>query len=655
MIANPPGHNSRLGSRLGHRLRRTAAVLAGWLSPKPAQLRRFDAARINRLTSNWLATSASINEELRSDLDALRMRGRDLVKNNDYAKKFVGMCQNNIVGPDGFRLQVRIEDRPGVPDRLASAAIEAAWADWGRAADITGTMSLKDICDTLIGGLPSDGEFLVRFVRGPDAGNVYGLAVQLIDVDRIDTQYNTTATGTGNQIVMGVERDSYGRPVALHLFDAHPNDGARSGRTRSRVAMDEVLHRFKIDTPAQARGIPWMAPGMLSLHHLGGFKLAALLAAEHGANHFGFFTTPEGVNPIGSTDETGQAISTTQPGTFDTLPAGVSFTPFDSKYPSDNFGPFVKTTLQRIASGWRVAYHSLANDLEGVSFSSIRSGTLEERDRWSADQTWFINAFLEPLYKLWLQSALLSGAITMPNGSALPAAKIAKFSAHEWQPRRWEWVDPKSDMEAKILSVRAGLIAPQDLAAQMGYDFDDTLAKIAAAQKLAGGYGITLTAYEATPGATPANAPAAAPAASDPAPARDLQHSQQLDRQLDLLRDLVQAQAQQRQTPAALVQVDVTGAAMERAIITAAEPMLRAFADTAQTLLERDMPIIVNVPEAPAPVVNVAAPVIHVAAPQVNVEALLPPAQVNGPKTSTQRVERSPDGEILQTVTTHAY
>jgi hypothetical protein len=94
---------------------------------------------------------------------------------------------------------------------------------------------------------------------------------------------------------------------------------------------------------------------------------------------------------------------------------------------------------------------------------------------------------------------------------------------------------------------------------------------------------------------------------------------------------------------------------MERAIITAAEPMLRAFADTAQTLLERDMPIIINVPEAPPAVVNVAAPIIHVAAPQVNVEALLPPAQVNGPKTSTQRVERSSDGEILQTVTTHAY
>jgi lambda family phage portal protein len=662
MIARPPGLSSRFSSRL----RRTASALAGWLSPKPAQLRRFDAARINRLTSNWLATSASINEELKSDLDALRMRGRDLVKNNDYAKKFVGMVQNNVVGPDGFRLQVRIEDRPGVPDRLASAAIEAAWADWSKAADITGTQSLKDLCDTLVGGLPCDGEFLVRLVRGIDAGNKYQLAVQLIDVDRIDTQYNTTATtsgnGTANQIIMGVERDSYGRPVALWLFDAHPNDGARSGRTRTRVPMSEVIHRFKIDTASQARGIPWMAPGMLSLHHLGGFKLAALLAAEHGANHFGFFTSPEGVNPLGATDETGQTITTSQPGTFDTLPAGVSFTPFDSKYPSDNFGPFVKVTLQRIASGWRVAYHSLANDLEGVSFSSIRSGTLEERDRWAADQSWFISAFLEPLYQVWLQSALLTGSIVMPNGSALPAAKIAKFQQHEWQPRRWEWVDPKSDMEAKILSVRAGLIAPQDLAGQMGYDFEDTLAKIAAAQKLATGYGITLTAYEATPGAIQAGNQggnqAATPATpAEPAAAKALADSQ-VQRQLDMLSAAL-LQLQGREQLAALpapaapqinVALDVTAAAMERAISVAAAPYFSQFEATARAVMDRDMPIIVNVPEAPPAQVTV-----NVAAPQVNFEATLPPATVimNHPKTAVQVVERDANDEIIRTVTAY--
>lgn len=471
------------------------------------QVRRFQAARIDRLSADWMATEASINQELRSDLNLLRSLGRDLAQNNDYAVKFVGMCKDNIIGPDGVRLQVRIEDRPGVIDRVASAAVEAAWKEWSSACDITGQQSLPELCKTLVGGLPSDGEFLVRTVLGADSGNKFGIALQVIDVDRIDTKYNTGPTTTTNAVIMGVEVDAYRRPVAVHIFAAHPNDGVTSSRQRIRLPINEVLHRFKIERAEQVRGVPWMSAGMLSLHHLGNFKLSALLAAEHGANHYGFFTTPDGQSPIGALDESGQAITTSQPGTYDTLPTGVGFVPHESKYPNEVFGPFVKTTLQRIASGWRVAYHSLANDLEGVSYSSIRSGALEERDRWSGDQEWFISVFLEPIYQAWLQTALIMGAITMPNGTALPAGKIKKFARHEWQARRWEWVDPKGDMEAKILAVKAGLMAPQDLANAMGYDFDDTLTSIAAAQALAKQLGVQLTAYDPTPGAQGAMQP----------------------------------------------------------------------------------------------------------------------------------------------------
>ncbi len=495
-------------SRAWQRITRTA--------PPSAQLRRFEGARLNRLTANWFATESSINEELRGDLGALRARGRQLVSNNDYARKFRGMVEDNIIGPGGVRLQSKVEDRPNLPDNAANDAIESAWERWGKACDVTGTMSLRDLCGLLVGSLPSDGEFLVRLVTGADAGNEFGFALQAIDVDRIDTSYN--GTYGSNPVIMGVEVNEWRRPVALHLFVAHPNDGARTGRQRVRVPASELIHGFRRDRPEQMRGIPWMAPGMLSLHHLANFMSSAVLAAEHGANHYGFFEQREDASagpPMGQIEgDGGEAITVapSQPGIYDTLPVGYSFTPHESKYPSETFGPFAKTVLQRIATGWRVAYHSLANDLEGVSFSSIRSGTLEERDRWMVDQQWFVDCFMEPVFRAWLRMALLNGAITFPTGGTLPAAKIAKFSRHEWQPRRWEWVDPKSDMEAKILSVRAGLMAPQDLSAAMGYDFEDTLKAIKRAQELAASLGVNLTAYESTPGAMPANpAPVATP------------------------------------------------------------------------------------------------------------------------------------------------
>ena len=511
-------HTAATGRSLLNRI--SFGLLGRSAAPARQGLRAFHAARIDRLSADWLATSQSINQELRSDLDRLRSRARDLGKNNDYARKFIGMCQANIIGPGGIRLQARVAEapdrqgRPGQPDRLANAAIESAWTEWQTVADVTGQQHFRDLCETLVGALPTDGEFLVRMITGASAGNRFNFALQVLDVDRIDTTFN--GRYGSNSVTMGVEFNEYRRPVALHIFVSHPNDGATSGRQRERVPVEQILHRFKVDTAGQMRGVPWMAPGMLSLHHLGGFMLSAVLAAEHGANHYGFFKTPDGAPPIGGEDASGQTITTSQPGVYDTLPVGVEFQAHESKYPSETFGPFVKTALQRIATGWRVAYVSLANDLEGVNYSSIRSGVLEERDRWMADQEWFISAFMEPVFSAWLQMALVSGAITMPNGSALPAAKRQKFSAHEWQARRWEWVDPKGDMEAKILMVKAGLMSPQDLAAAQGYDFEDVVSSIATAQQIAADFGVKLTAYDATPGAA-SSAPAQAAQAAQPA------------------------------------------------------------------------------------------------------------------------------------------
>ncbi|ATA55349.1 hypothetical protein CKY39_20600 [Variovorax boronicumulans] len=195
--------------------------------------------------------------------------GRDLRNNNDYARKFCGMVETNMVGPSGFVMQSRVEGASGTTDKLANDAIEAAFLRWQAVCDVAGRQSLRDMCETLVGGLPSDGEFLVRMVRGADARNEFNFALQLIDVDRIDTTYNGVEHSTGNTVIMGVEVDAYRRMVAIHIFEAHPNDGPRTSRQRVRLPGEDLIHGFKVERAEQVRGIPWMAPGMLSLHHLG--------------------------------------------------------------------------------------------------------------------------------------------------------------------------------------------------------------------------------------------------------------------------------------------------------------------------------------------------------------------------------------------------
>lgn len=474
-------------------LRRLVAAVRG----APALVRRnYAAAQMSRLTEGWTTLNTSANADLHRSLDALRARSRQLARDNDYAVKFLRLVTTNVVG-QGFVLQSRIYDAPGRPDSGANDAVESAFAEWSRpgVCEVSGRHSFRDLCVLLLRAAARDGEYLVRKVRGSASRNAHGYALQVLDVDRIDTLLNRPAEGGRNAIRMGVEVDAYGRPVAYHLRDGHPGDlyqiGGAVAQRHLVVPAEDILHGFVADRPEQLRGLPWMHASMLRLNHLAGYEESAVVAARVGASKMGFFTTPDGqANPAatgtetepGGTDE--RLVMDADPGVFQSLPEGVQFQPFNPDYPSAMFADFVKANLRAVASGLGVAYHALANDLEGVSFSSIRSGTLEERDQWQMLQAWFVDAFLEPVFADWLRSALAFGQVKLANGSALSVAKFDKFKAHQWQPRRWEWVDPLKDIEADIKAVDAGFKSPQDIAAKLGMDYEDVLLKIRQAREL---------------------------------------------------------------------------------------------------------------------------------------------------------------------------
>jgi lambda family phage portal protein len=443
------------------------------------QKRYFSAAKIDRLTSSWFASVNSINEELKHDSTRLRSRGRDLVKNNEYGKKFQNMVKTNVVGPNGFTLQCRVKNQQGKTDTANNDAIEEAFLQWAKrgVCDVTGKLSFNSICKLLIGGMPSDGEFIVRMVRGADANNAFGFALQCIDVDRIDTQFNRQSSANQTAVIMGVEINQYSKPIAYHILTKHPSSNTE--HIRERIPANEIIHGYMVEVAEQVRGIPWMSSAILSLHHLTKFEESAMLAARNGADHLGFFVTPDGSAPqIGEGSQPDDPISVSVPGHYDTLPDGVDYRPHESKYPDAMVGSFIKSFLRRVANGFGVSYNGFASDLESVNFSSIRAGVIEERDHWMLLQNWFIEAFLQPVYQEWLKTALLNNAITSSNGTVLPPTKLSNFLHHHWQGRRWQWVDPAKDIAAARESVKSGTLSPQMIAAQTGVAIEDVIEDI---------------------------------------------------------------------------------------------------------------------------------------------------------------------------------
>lgn len=457
------------------------------------QRRGYNIASTGRL-GNWGVTSLSADAEIRMALRPVRAKSRHLAANNDYVKQFFRLLKGNVVGPAGITMQNKSRDERGALDKNANDRIEAGWKAFCKRGqfDVTGKLSGRDGQKLFIEGVAKDGEALVRMVFGYP--NEWGFALQFLEPDHLDENLNKELAN-GHRIRMGIEYDAWDRPVAYWLLKVHPGDyGFMGGMAQKyeRIPAEEIIHEFPLERARQGRGMPWIHTCGQRLQMLDGFEEAAVTAARVGASKMGFFEEslegPGADEYTGEEDEDGDLITEAEPATFEKLPPGVTFKEFDPGYPTGDLEPFVRGMLRGSASGLGVSYHSLANDLTGVSFSSIRAGTLIERDIWRDLQGWMIEAFLDRVFSNWLRMALLSQAVRLPMG------KIARFNAPVWRARGWDWVDPLKDQTANKEALKAKTKTHSEVLAERGLDFEDTMEQLAEEKKIAASYGIDLDA-----------------------------------------------------------------------------------------------------------------------------------------------------------------
>jgi len=444
--------------------------------------KNYSGGKFSNALYSWATSNLSANAEISANLAVLRARSRDLARNNPYAKKFLRMVKTNIVGK-GVKLQNRAKFKNGSLDKRSNDLIEEAFKEWGKkgVCDVTGKFSFNDIQKLVSSQTALDGEILVRMVRGFD--NKYKFALQLIEADHLDINY----TDLNRNIVMGIEFDKWNRPVAFHLFKRHPGD--RYGyveQERVRIPANEIIHYFVPNRISQDRGVPWFAAILTDAYMINAYREAELVASRLSAAKGGFYIKPPQEQYIGDTeDENGNPIQEIEPGMFEVLPDGWDFKPFDLQHPNSAYKDFEKAVLRAIASGLDVSYNYLANDLEGVNYSSIRAGVLDEREVWKELHKFFEEHFLNIVFENWLEMALLSGAID------IPFREFSRVNKPSWQFRGWEWVDPLKDMQANILAIKAGLKTASDVVSQMGFDYEEILMQLKREKDLREKYGIT--------------------------------------------------------------------------------------------------------------------------------------------------------------------
>ncbi len=449
----------------------------GWLSPVSGMrrmaarrameihARAYDAAKRDHRTASWQTTGASANAEIATSEEIVRNRSRDLVRNNGYALQIVETIADHVVGTG-------IVSAPtGLKGRNLKRAKDL-WTGFVEECDWDGDQDLNGLCWSAEKGQRESGSALIRFRRQSFDGSTTRapLKLQLLEPDFIDTMKTGTTEG-GGWIDRGIEYDSEGRRVAFWLLPAHPGDVAswRALRmTSERVPASELVYLFDKLRPGQDRGMPVLAPAIMTLQDLRGYFQAELVRKRVAACMVGFITSTDENATIGTvSDKTkdGKPVQKMEPGLLSRLNPGEDIT-FNSPMSDSGVDAMATQYLRESAAAAGVMFEQATGDFSRVNYSSFRAGGHGFRRRTERRQWNFIHTACRPIAARFTEASLAAGLMpAVPGWRHTPPGFIS--------------VDPDRDAKADLANLRMGKVTLSELVEERGYDYLEHLARYA--------------------------------------------------------------------------------------------------------------------------------------------------------------------------------
>lgn len=475
-------------------------------SPAAPQFSRrsFAACEVSETLGPWHWDGGFSNQEISMALASMRSHSRDMHKNNGDFKRFITLFTTNVIGHNGFYFKSEAikGDNDLALDADAAFRLEYHFNRWAKNrkwADVTGVKTFPAICRLAAIHWARDGEAFIFIDRA--AQNPYGVSLRIIRPDACPEWLNRQ-TNDGNVIRNGVEvnPDTF-RPVA-YWFDARQEDNSVpilwNGRNYNlkRIPARDILHIFTQYDECQTRGVPLSHAALKTGKMLEEFNEAELVAARDEANWLGVFHAPLGrEDEIKQLDEDageqGNLRRHSRKGHDVVLPQGWNYEAKVPQHPNREVTAFKATMKRDLANAFDVEYANFANDWSGVSYSSVRAGTISERDHWLTLQSDFIDQCCTPFFRVWLESFL-----SLQASGNFRMSDYNRLSEHTFRGRRWQWVDPMRDVNAAVVAVQNGWKTDAQIAAEYGGDIDDNLEEVARLNNLKKKLGISTTAKE---------------------------------------------------------------------------------------------------------------------------------------------------------------
>lgn len=443
--------------------------------------RMYAGAQQSRLTAGFgTFGNTSQDTEFYLGLTALRTRSRQLMRDAPYAKRARTIIVNNVIGA-GVGMQAQVKNSRGSPHVAINEAMEEAWEFWSEAENCHtgGSLHFADFERACLSEIVTAGEVFIRKHYRTFGNSKVPFALELIEAERMADEFTHPQPQTP-LTRLGLELDTFGRPVAYWMRTVHPGELRYSVDQIlkfERVPAEQMIHLRIVNRWPMTRGEPWLHCVIRKLNDMDGYTEAEIVAARGAASYMGFIETPEPDLPIGEVQADGSEEYELAPGTIPKLGAGEKYVGYSPNRPNSALDPFMRYMVREVAMGIQgLTYETLSGDYSQSNFSSSRLGVVDSRDDWRILQKWWARSFRKPLLRDWMQQAVLSRAIP-----SIPIEQYAinpeRFLSVSWKFRGWTWYDPTKDVQAYKDAIRAGFTTVAAVIEQTGggMDIEDVL------------------------------------------------------------------------------------------------------------------------------------------------------------------------------------
>ncbi len=416
-------------------------------------LRAYEAAKPSRLHKVY-TDRGSGDASVAKAGDNLRVQARFLDENHDLARGVLNTLVNNIVGT-GIRIEALAKDKKGETLTDFNNKLHQLFDDWMLKPEVTWELHWHQLQRLAARSWLRDGEVLLQLLEGRspnlDHGTKIPFSIELIECDLMPMDFNDEK----KDIVQGIQKNKWGKPIAYHLYKTHPGDPNTSFGSKpetKQIAAEKILHLKLTDRVRQTRGVSIFASVLRRLDDIKGYEDSERTAARIAAAMCAFIRkNPDGPITSAKIDDTGNRLMQMTPGMiFDNLLPGEEIDMIESNRPNTMLEQFRNSQLRAVAAGTSTSFSSIAKDYNGT-YSAQRQELVEQSVHYAVLREHFVERFVRPIWQRFIRVSLLTDLIEMPHNIDMHSLLDADFRGPTMP-----WIDPLKEIHAEEKAVQAG-------------------------------------------------------------------------------------------------------------------------------------------------------------------------------------------------------